>query len=241
MIQQVGSPEDLYDDPINLFVAGFIGSPAMNFMPATVEGETVKLPIADVRLPDDVRGRVGGSHGKALLAGIRPENFEDASLVGEARDRGTVFTARIEVLSRSARSCTRTSPSSPISRSSRRSCASWRRTRAAARSRWRARRAASWRASTPPARCASARTPSSGFTPPACTSSTPKTGATSPPTALTPHRCWSLAMAATSGARVAQEALGQRAAALVLPEVGQDEHRLTRRGRRSMIPLRTSE
>jgi multiple sugar transport system ATP-binding protein len=98
MLQQVGSPMELYNNPLNLFVAGFIGSPAMNFMPATVEGDTVKLPLADVRVPDEVRGRLGGTEGKTLIAGIRPENFEDASLVGEARQRGTTFRAHIEVL-----------------------------------------------------------------------------------------------------------------------------------------------
>ena len=97
-LQQVGSPMDLYNHPLNLFVAGFIGSPAMNFMPATVEGDTVKLPIADVRLPDEVRGKVSEHGGRQLLAGIRPENFEDAALVGEARSKGTVFKANIEVL-----------------------------------------------------------------------------------------------------------------------------------------------
>jgi multiple sugar transport system ATP-binding protein len=70
----------------------------MNFMPATVEGDTVKLPIGDVRVPDEVRGRLSGTAGKTLIAGIRPENFEDASLVGEARPRGTTFRAHIEVL-----------------------------------------------------------------------------------------------------------------------------------------------
>jgi multiple sugar transport system ATP-binding protein len=97
-LQQVGSPMELYNHPLNLFVAGFIGSPAMNFMPATVEGDTVKLPIADVRLPDEVRGKVSEHGGRQLLAGIRPENFEDAALVGEARSKGTVFKANIEVL-----------------------------------------------------------------------------------------------------------------------------------------------
>ncbi len=97
-LQQVGSPMELYNHPLNLFVAGFIGSPAMNFMPATVEGDTVKLPIADVRLPDEVRGKVAEHGGRQLLAGIRPENFEDAALVGEARSKGTVFKANIEVL-----------------------------------------------------------------------------------------------------------------------------------------------
>ncbi len=97
-MQQVGSPMELYNHPVNLFVAGFIGSPAMNFMPATVEGDVVKLPIGDVRLPQEVRERVKGAEGKQLLAGIRPENFEDAALVGDAREKGSTFKAKIEVL-----------------------------------------------------------------------------------------------------------------------------------------------
>jgi multiple sugar transport system ATP-binding protein len=97
-LQQVGSPMTLYNEPVNLFVAGFIGSPAMNFMPATLEGDTVKLPIGDVRLPQEVRERLGRVEGKNLIAGIRPEAFEDAELTGEARDRGTTFQAKIEVL-----------------------------------------------------------------------------------------------------------------------------------------------
>ena len=98
LLQQVGSPMELYNYPLNLFVAGFIGSPAMNFMPATLEGDSVKLPIATVRLPQDARERAGRAEGKTLIAGIRPENIEDAALVGEARDSGTVFKAHIEVL-----------------------------------------------------------------------------------------------------------------------------------------------
>jgi multiple sugar transport system ATP-binding protein len=98
LLQQVGSPMELYNEPVNLFVAGFIGSPAMNFMPATVQGDVVKLPIGDVRLPGQLRERIGRVDGKSLIAGIRPENFEDAALTGEARERGSVFTANIEVL-----------------------------------------------------------------------------------------------------------------------------------------------
>jgi multiple sugar transport system ATP-binding protein len=98
LIQQVGSPMELYNEPVNLFVAGFVGSPAMNFMPATVEGDTVKLPFGDVRLPGELREAVSHVSGRQLIAGIRPEHFEDASLVGEAMDRGTTFTAQIEVL-----------------------------------------------------------------------------------------------------------------------------------------------
>jgi multiple sugar transport system ATP-binding protein len=98
MLQQVGTPMELYNTPVNLFVAGFIGSPAMNFMPASVEGDTVKLPFGDVRLPRELHDRVRGAQGRQLIGGIRPEHFEDAKLVGEARDRGTTFPAKIEVL-----------------------------------------------------------------------------------------------------------------------------------------------
>jgi multiple sugar transport system ATP-binding protein len=98
MLQQVGSPMELYNNPLNLFVAGFIGSPAMNFMPAQVHGDMVKLPIGDVRLPQELRERVGRVEGKQLIAGIRPENFEDVALVGEARHKGSTFRAHVEVL-----------------------------------------------------------------------------------------------------------------------------------------------
>jgi multiple sugar transport system ATP-binding protein len=97
-LQQVGSPMELYNDPVNLFVAGFIGSPAMNFMPATVEGDSIKLPIGTIRLPAELRDKVGHAEGHQLIAGIRPENFEDAALVADARDRGSTFRAQIEVL-----------------------------------------------------------------------------------------------------------------------------------------------
>src|SRR5919206_2213455 len=52
LLQQVGTPKELYDNPVNLFVAGFIGSPAMNFFSATVETDRVRLPLGDVPLPD---------------------------------------------------------------------------------------------------------------------------------------------------------------------------------------------
>jgi multiple sugar transport system ATP-binding protein len=98
VLQQVGEPMELYNQPVNVFVAGFIGSPAMNFLPARVEGDAVKLPFADVRLPRELHDRVRDAAGRQLIAGIRPEHFEDAKLVGEARDRGTAFRAKVEVL-----------------------------------------------------------------------------------------------------------------------------------------------
>src|ERR1044071_8206811 len=58
VIQQVGSPKVLYEDPANLFVAGFIGSPAMNFVPARIEGDTITLPFGDAPLPPQLRERL---------------------------------------------------------------------------------------------------------------------------------------------------------------------------------------
>src|SRR3712207_2899112 len=55
IIQQVGSPRELYDHPRNIFVAGFIGSPAMNFFTARVEGGKVQLPFGEVSAPEGVR------------------------------------------------------------------------------------------------------------------------------------------------------------------------------------------
>jgi multiple sugar transport system ATP-binding protein len=97
VLQQVGPPMELYNRPENLFVAGFIGSPSMNFMPASLEDGRLKLPVADVRFGGRLRD--GASTGGQLIAGIRPESFEDASVVpGEVRDRGCTFRARVEVL-----------------------------------------------------------------------------------------------------------------------------------------------
>jgi multiple sugar transport system ATP-binding protein len=96
MLQQVGTPMELYNNPLNLFVAGFIGSPAMNFMPATLDGDVVRLPVGAARLPRETLDRAVDAG--SLIAGIRPEHFEDVSLVGDNRDRGVTFRAQIEVL-----------------------------------------------------------------------------------------------------------------------------------------------
>jgi multiple sugar transport system ATP-binding protein len=95
VLQQVGTPAELYDNPRNLFVAGFIGSPAMNFMPAEVSGGKVKLPIGEADLGEDV----GRGHDGQVVAGLRPESLEDASLVGDlAEERGIVFEAEIDLV-----------------------------------------------------------------------------------------------------------------------------------------------
>ncbi len=72
-IEQVGAPLDLYDDPDNRFVAGFIGSPSMNFVPAIAEEGAVRLPdLGDLLLPTDVGLPPAGTE---LVAGLRPEHL----------------------------------------------------------------------------------------------------------------------------------------------------------------------
>ena len=97
-LQQVGAPQELYEHPKNIFVAGFIGSPAMNFLPVKVEGTNIVTPIGNAPLSDEQRQALEGDGKRDLIAGIRPEDFEDAALVGDQRDRGITFNARIDVL-----------------------------------------------------------------------------------------------------------------------------------------------
>ena len=99
-LQQVDSPMNLYNTPRNLFVAGFIGSPGMNFLPATIDGGVAKLPMVDVKLPQELAERVGRVEpGKKLIAGIRPEDFEDSSHVAaETKGRGTTFNTTFDLV-----------------------------------------------------------------------------------------------------------------------------------------------
>src|SRR4051794_3101778 len=99
LLQQVGSPMELYNNPTNLFVAGFIGSPGMNFLPATVQGGVAKLPMVDVKLPQELLEGIGRAEGRTLIAGVRPEDFKDANVVAaEVRPQGTTFTAELDLV-----------------------------------------------------------------------------------------------------------------------------------------------
>ena len=95
ILQQLATPRELYTNPGNLFVAGFIGSPPMNFLPAEVDGTSVKLPIGTVEIPQDKAEKVKGKG--LLIAGIRPEHFEDASVV-DPDAKGSRFTAQVDVV-----------------------------------------------------------------------------------------------------------------------------------------------
>ena len=132
-LQQVDSPMNLYNSPRNLFVAGFIGSPGMNFLPATIEGGVAKLPMVDVKLPQE-RGRAGRPRRAGQEADRRhPARGLRGRLARGGRDEGSrddVQRRRSTSSRRWARSTTSTSASRPSSSSPRRSTTSCR-TRAA--------------------------------------------------------------------------------------------------------------
>ncbi len=101
VIQQVDAPKRLYEDPANLFVAGFIGSPSMNFVAGRLEGNSVKLPFGEAplsgRMVKALRA-AGGHASRDVIVGMRPEHFEDASIEDpDAPDR-LRFKATIDVV-----------------------------------------------------------------------------------------------------------------------------------------------
>jgi multiple sugar transport system ATP-binding protein len=98
ILQQVASPKELYEDPRNLFVAGFIGSPAMNFFGGTIEGTQVKTPMGAIPLHDEIRRSLEqhGTQSRGVIVGIRPEDFEDARFAPEGHE-GWTFDAPIEL------------------------------------------------------------------------------------------------------------------------------------------------
>jgi multiple sugar transport system ATP-binding protein len=87
-LQQVAPPQELYDRPVNLFVGGFIGSPAMNMVEATLArtngSMTAKVGSAEIALGDETtraRPALQSYEGRTVILGIRPEDLEDAALV----------------------------------------------------------------------------------------------------------------------------------------------------------------
>ena len=102
-LQQVDIPQVLYDEPVNLFVAGFIGSPAMNMIEATLDrddqGWGVSFAGIRLALDDETvshRAALARFEGRQVIVGIRPEDMEDAAIHDDARpDR--VLTARVDL------------------------------------------------------------------------------------------------------------------------------------------------
>jgi multiple sugar transport system ATP-binding protein len=100
IIQQVDTPANLYENPQNLFVAGFIGSPSMNFLPGRLEGDVVKTPIGEVRLSDQVRSNLQreGDGSRDVIVGMRPEHFEDAAVEQEELPNRMKFRTKVDVV-----------------------------------------------------------------------------------------------------------------------------------------------
>jgi len=99
-VQQIGPPQELYDRPRNLFVAGFIGSPAMNFLPAQVADGRLSSVLGQLPIDDRLRRALEDADApNDVIIGLRPEHFEDAALVEEAhRESGAVFESEADVV-----------------------------------------------------------------------------------------------------------------------------------------------
>ena len=100
VVQQIGTPDDLYERPANLFVAGFIGSPAMNFFPATLTPTGLKLPFGEVTLTQPVLDLLA-QHRKPdnVIVGVRPEHLQDAALMDAyQRIRALMFEVKVDMV-----------------------------------------------------------------------------------------------------------------------------------------------
>ncbi len=97
VLQQFATPRELYQQPANLFVAGFIGSPPMNFIPATVSDGEFHTPFGAVTIPEQRAPRLNKQ--ELVLIGARPEDFDEAAHVdAPAGERGMVFDATVDVI-----------------------------------------------------------------------------------------------------------------------------------------------
>ncbi|MCW2750233.1 MAG: transporter [Aeromicrobium sp.] len=94
-VHQVGTPRELYEKPKDMFVAGYLGSPPMNLVPATPEGSQLVTPLATMLLDDEVRDRIGDRD--LVVVGIRPEDcHESSSPVAVGITDKLEFTTRID-------------------------------------------------------------------------------------------------------------------------------------------------
>src|ERR687885_595713 len=98
ILQQVASPRELYENPRNIFVAGFIGSPAMNFFSGQIEGDRIHTAMGEMPLHDAVRRELErhGSGRRDVIVGVRPEDLEDAAFAPEGH-AGWTFEAPVEL------------------------------------------------------------------------------------------------------------------------------------------------
>ena len=98
-VQQVDTPQNLYDKPCNEFVAGFIGSPQMNFAEATVTkgGKALKFDKYELPLPADKAEALKAYDGKEVVFGIRPEHVHDEPDFLEKAPKDAIMDASVDV------------------------------------------------------------------------------------------------------------------------------------------------
>jgi multiple sugar transport system ATP-binding protein len=97
-LQQLGTPRELYRQPRNLFVAGFIGSPAMNFFPAELrDNQWIELPMGKAPLPEKTRRRLPAGR-SSFVAGIRPEHLQDTASSAEDSEYQLKFFVCVDVV-----------------------------------------------------------------------------------------------------------------------------------------------
>jgi multiple sugar transport system ATP-binding protein len=98
VLQQVGTPKDLYERPGNLFVAGFIGSPSMNFLPAAIQADHLETPFGNVHFAADQLPASANGDGH-LIVGIRPEDVHAQATLSDEQLRASVtFEAHVDVV-----------------------------------------------------------------------------------------------------------------------------------------------
>jgi multiple sugar transport system ATP-binding protein len=101
IIQQMASPMEIYDFPVNKFVAGFIGSPGMNFLPATIATDNSKIYIDTgsfrLDIPEEKISYLQDQNDKDVILGIRPEHIEDAAFEDDTISN-QMFPATVEVV-----------------------------------------------------------------------------------------------------------------------------------------------
>jgi multiple sugar transport system ATP-binding protein len=98
LIQQVGAPKEVYDNPENIFVAGFIGSPAMNFFKGILKDNSFMIGNIAIAVPEGKMKvlRDKGYANKEVILGIRPEDIHDEPIFLES-SQGSILTAKVEV------------------------------------------------------------------------------------------------------------------------------------------------
>jgi multiple sugar transport system ATP-binding protein len=104
LVQQLGSPQELYDHPANLFTAGFIGSPSMNFFPGAQivnDGDSTRIvldSVGSVAVPPLYAAQAREATGRNLVFGIRPEHLEDRSLLASDAQNDSIINASVDVV-----------------------------------------------------------------------------------------------------------------------------------------------